>query len=262
MKLKDIFLKTNDKVSLSKKIFNISLVMLILILVLVYSFIKIGYSVSFMEIFEYTPKIIEGIKITIFVSLSSLILSVIIGIILTILRNSKFLPFVYFSKLYVLFIRNTPLLVQIFLFFYIFGTAFNLENRYVLAPIILSIFSGAYISEIIRSSLESIDSKQIETCISLGFNKFQTLFYVIIPQIIRIILPPLSGQFISLIKDSSLLSVISVSEVTKIIEEIISLNFRVIENYLILALIYLILTIPIHYLSRYLEKRFSNGYRD
>lgn len=262
MKLKNIFLKTNDKVSLSKKFFNVSLVILALILIIVYSFIKIGYSVNFKEFFEYAPKIIDGIKVTILISLFSLILSLIIGIILTILRNSKFLPFIYFSKIYVLFIRNTPLLVQIFLFFYILGTAFNIENRYFIAPFILSFFSGAYISEILRSGLESIDSKQIETCVSLGFNKFQTLFYIVIPQLIRIILPPLSGQFISLIKDSSLLSVISVNEVTKTVEEINSLTFRVIENYLILALIYLILTIPIYYLSRYLEKRFSNGYKD
>ncbi len=262
MKLKNIFLKTKDEIYTHQKIINISLVLFILILILVYSFVKINYSVNFKDLFNYTPKIIQGIFTTIIISIFSLIISLLIGIFLTVLRNSKFLPFVYFSKIYVLFIRNTPLLVQIFLFFYILGTAFNIKNRYILAPFILSIFSGAYISEILRSGLKSIDNRQIETSISLGFNKFQTLIYIIIPQLIRIVIPPLSGQFISLIKDSSLLSVISVSEITKTVEEINSLNFRVIENYLILALIYLILTIPIYYLSRYLEKRFSFGYRD
>lgn len=262
MKLKDIFLKTKDEVSTSQKIINIILVILILTSILIYSFIKINYSVNFKDLFNYSPKLIQGIFITIIISIFSLILSLVFGIILTLFRNSKFLPFVYFSKIYVLFIRNTPLLVQIFLFFYVLGTAFNIENRYFLSPVILSIFSGAYISEILRSGLKSIDSRQIETSISLGFNKFQTLVYIIIPQLIRIIIPPLAGQFISLIKDSSLLSVISISEITKTVEEINSLNFRVIENYIILAIIYLILTIPIYYLSRYLEKRFSLGYRD
>lgn len=262
MKIKDIFFKTKEPISLTKKIINISLVILILVFITVYSFIKINYSVNFKDLFSYNSKLISGILITISISFFALIFSLIIGIILTILRNSKFLPFVYFSKIYVLFIRNTPLLVQIFLFFYIMGTAFNIENRYFLAPIILSIFSGAYISEIIRSGLNSIDSRQIETSISLGFNKFQILIYIIIPQLVRIILPTLSGQFISLIKDSSLLSVISVNEITKTIEEVNSLTFRVIENYLVLAAIYLIITIPIDYLSRYLERRFSLGYKD
>ena len=262
MKIKDIFFKSNKPISLHKKIINISLVILILIFIIVYSFIKINYSVNFTELFNYSSKLFQGILITILISIFALIFSLIIGIILTLLRNSNFLPFVYFSKIYVLFIRNTPLLVQIFLFFYIMGTAFNINNRYFIAPIILSIFSGAYISEIIRSGLNSIDSRQIETSISLGFNKFQIFIYIIFPQLIRIILPTLSGQFISLIKDSSLLSVISVNEITKTIEEVNSITFRVIENYLILAVIYLILTIPIDYLSRYLEKRYSIGYKD
>lgn len=262
MKLKDIFFKTKEEISLSKKIFNIILVILILTSIIVYSFFKINYSVNFRDLFNYSPKIIQGIITTILISIASLVLSLIIGIILTILRNSKFLPFSYFSKIYVLFIRNTPLLVQIFLFFYILGTAFNIENRYLLSPLILSAFSGAYISEILRSGLKSIDSRQLETSTSLGFSKFQTMIYIIIPQLIRIIIPSLAGQFISLIKDSSLLSVISVSEITKAVEEVNSLNFRVIENYLILAFIYLILTIPVYYLSRYLEKRFSHGYKD
>lgn len=262
MKIKDIFFKTKEPVSLTKKIINLSLVFLILIFIIIYSFIKIDYSVNFAQLFDYNSKLIQGILTTILISFFALIFSLILGIILTFLRNSKFLPFVYFSKIYVLFIRNTPLLVQIFLFFYIMGTAFNINNRYFLAPIILSIFSGAYISEIIRSGLNSIDSRQIETSISLGFNKFQIYIYIIIPQLVRIILPTLSGQFISLIKDSSLLSVISVNEITKTIEEVNSLTFRVIENYLVLAAIYLILTIPIDYLSRYLEKRYSFGYKD
>ena len=121
------------------------------------------------------------------------------------------------------------------------------------------LFRSAYVSEIIRAGIESINKTQIETARSLAFTKVQTYRYVILPQVVKRVMPPLAGQFASLIKDSSLLSIIAVNEFTKNVQEVDSLTFSPIENYCILAVGYLILTYPISHLSKYLERRFNYG---
>jgi polar amino acid transport system permease protein len=163
--------------------------------------------------------------------------------------------FRYLCTAYVELIRGTPLLVQILVFFYIIGTAYGLTDRYVMGVLILSVFSGAYMAEIIRGGLESIPSAQLETARSLCFTPAQTYRYVIVPQLSRIVLPPLTGQFASLVKDSSLLSVIAVNEFTKNVTEADSLNFATFENYLLLAAGYLLITLPISLLTKRLEKK-------
>src|SRR4029078_10140516 len=106
------------------------------------------------------------------------------------------------------------LLVQIYFYFYVFGQALALNNRYVVGPLILSVFSGGYLSEIIRDGIEGVGTSQIESARAIGLTRPQTYRYVIFPQAIRQILPSLAGQFVSLIKDSSLLSVLGINEFT------------------------------------------------
>lgn len=128
--------------------------------------------------------------------------------------------------------------MQIYLFFYIVGTAWGVENRFVAGVIILSTFEGAYISEIIRGSLLSLEESQLEAARAVGFTQRQTLRYVILPQLITRTLPALTGQFTSIIKDSSLLSMIAVIELTQTIREITAVNFRMFECYLALGLMW------------------------
>ena len=152
-------------------------------------------------------------------------------------------------------IRGTPLLVQIYLFFYIIGTAWGIENRMVAGVAILSVFEGAYIAEIIRGSLLSIDAMQLEAARAVGFTRAQTLRYVVVPQLVARTLPALTGQFASVIKDSSLLSVIAVIELTQTMREISATNFNMFGCYFLLGGLYLVLTLPLTFVSRYFEKR-------
>jgi len=121
----------------------------------------------------------------------------------------------------------------------------------------LAVFSSAYVTEIIRAGIESIEQSQHETAKAVGFTTIQKYRYVIIPQVIKRIMPSLAGQLSSLVKDSSLLSVIAVSEFTLNIQEITAMNFRTYENYFVLAAGYLVITFPISMLSKYFERKFN-----
>ncbi|MBU3194079.1 amino acid ABC transporter permease [Clostridium algidicarnis] len=257
MKFKDLFVKKDKDISLLQKAVNIAIVIILLMAIVFISFKKLGYPFNFSKIIKYRYKFYTGFMMTIVISFFSLILSLVIGTIIASLRNSKILVLNYFSRIYVEIIRGTPLLVQIFIFFYIVAAAAKLENRYIMGTIILSMFSAAYVSEIIRSGVESIEKSQLETAMSLGFTSYQKYRYIILPQVVKTILPPLAGQFVSLVKDSSLLSVIAVSELTKNVQEVDAINFATMENYMALAILYLVLTLPISQLSRRLERKFN-----
>jgi polar amino acid transport system permease protein len=147
--------------------------------------------------------------------------------------------------------------MQIYLFFYIVGTAYGIDNRFLCGVLILSIFEGAYIAEIIRGSLLSLDATQIEAAKAVGFTKKQTISLVILPQMTARTLPALTGQFASIIKDSSLLSIIAVIELTQTVREMTAINFKMFESYLFLGVLYLALTLPITFVSKRLEQKFS-----
>lgn len=167
---------------------------------------------------------------------------------------------IYFLKIiaksFVEIIRGTPLLVQVLIFFYVVASAFGIENRFLNGVIILSIFSGAYLSEIIRGGIEAVGKSNFEIAQAIGLTKIQTYRYVVLPQVLRAILPAIAGQLVSLIKDSSLLSIIAVKELTMAANEMNSATFSTIEAYLPLVVGYLIITMPISFFSKYLEKRF------
>ena len=148
-----------------------------------------------------------------------------------------------------------------YFFYYIIGTAWGVDNRYVAGVVILSIFEGAYISEIIRGGLASIDRQQYEVAKSIGLTPAKTLQLVTIPILMARILPALAGQFASIIKDSSLLSVIAVIELTQTVQEISADNFRMFENYLFVGVLYFILTFAVSLLSGVLERRYNHEYR-
>lgn len=242
--------------SLVKRIFNFIIVVSIVIGILIFSISRLDYDFFWPVILKYRYKFMQGFYMTLVISFFSLISSLIIGIILAFARKSKILIFNYFSRLYVEIIRGTPFLVQIFFFYFIIATAFGLDNKYLIGVIILSIFSSAYVTEIIRAGIESIEGSQLETAKSLGFSTYQKYKFIIIPQVVKRIMPALAGQLSSLVKDSSLLSVIAVSEFTMNVLEVDSLTFRTFENLSTLGLGYLCLTIPISLISKTLERKF------
>ena len=207
-------------------------------------------------IYKYRQKFLQGWLMTILISLASLGLSVCLGLVFRAgPTQPAFWPLRYFSKLYVAVVRGTPLLVQILIFFYVVANAFGVSNRYLVGVLTLSFFSGAYISEIIRAGIESVGKSQLESAQAIGLTRAQTFRYVVFPQALRQSLPPLAGQFVSLIKDSSLLSIIAISEFTLNAQEVNSYTFSTLESYLPLAVGYLVLTLPISLWTRRLEKR-------
>ncbi len=252
-----IFTSDKEKTSLLKAALNMLLLSGALVLVFWFALSKIGVTFRFSFISNFRGRLLDGFLMTVYVSLASLVLSLLLGVVSALMQSSRVLILKYLAKGYVLFIRGTPLIMQIYLFFYIVGTAFGIENRFVCGVLILSIFEGAYISEIIRGSLLSQDSTQLEAAKAVGFTKRQTVRYVLLPQLVASTLPALTGQFASIIKDSSLLSMIAVIELTQTMREISATNFKLFECYLFLGVLYLALTLPITLVSKALERRFS-----
>jgi polar amino acid transport system permease protein len=220
-----------------------------------FSFHQITYRWNWQAVLNYRSLLLSGWLMTLAISIAALILSTFTGVIFAITRRSAILPLRYFGHIYVELVRGTPLLVQILVFFYVVADAFHVGNRYLVGVLILSFFSGAYISEIVRAGIESIGQSQLESARAIGLTRAQTYRYVIFPQAIRLSLPPLVGQFVSLIKDSSLLSIIAVNEFTQAARDINSITYSTLECYIPLALGYLILTLPISLWTRSLEKR-------
>ena len=217
---------------------------------------RIDYRPDFSFLPEFKIRIWDGFWLTVAVSLASMVVSLLLGSLAAGGEMSRWLPLRYLSRAYVVFIRGTPLIMQIYLFFYLVGTAWGVENRFWAGVIILSVFQGAYISEILRGSFNSIEASQLESARAVGFSPVQTLRFVIIPQMTARTLPALAGQFASVIKDSSLLSMISVTELTQTMREISAVNLNLVECYLFLGVLYLILTLPVVLVSNLLEKRF------
>jgi len=214
-----------------------------------------GYVWDWSAVLPYWPKFLNGWKMTLAVSAAALVLSTLLGIAFALARRSSFLPLRYFSRLYVELIRGTPLLVQLMISFYIVANGFGVQNRYVVGVVALALFSGAYISEIIRAGIESVGASQLESARAIGLTPAQTYRHVIFPQAIRQILPPLAGQFALLIKDSSLLSVLGINEFMLAGQEVSSFTYAVFEAYLPLAVGYLILTLPISLWVQSMERR-------
>jgi polar amino acid transport system permease protein len=233
------------------------LVALLLAGVFWFGFSRLGYRFAWSAIYEYRLNFLRGYGTTLLLSLFALVLSLLLGVLFGLGQKSRFLPYRYFSLFYVELIRGTPLLVQILIFFYVIANAAGLNNRFVVGVLIMALFSGAYIAEIIRGGVESIGESQRETARSLGFSPVQTYRYVIFPQVLTRILPSLAGQLASLIKDSSLLSVIAIREFTMAAREMNANTFSTLEAYVPLAAGYLLLTLPISRLTRLLERKFS-----
>lgn len=251
------FFIEDKEIESSKVKKGINLGIALLILASLFAMSLGDYTMNWASLSAYGGKLLAGYQMTLIITFFAMIISLILGFIIAFLNNSRILIVHYLSKTYVEVIRGTPFLVQIIFFFYIITPALGLNNRYFIGVMILAIFSSAYVSEIIRAGIESIGESQHEASRAVGFTTIQKYRYVILPQVITRILPSLAGQLSSLVKDSSLLSVIAVSEFTLNIQEITAVNFRTYENYLVLALGYLLITFPISLISRRLERKYT-----
>ena len=200
--------------------------------------------------------LMTGLWTTLWLSAGASVLALIIGLLTGLARISRNYTLRSLAAIYVEFIRGTPLLVQIFIAYFFIGTVFDL-SRNVAGMGALAIFAGAYVAEIVRAGIQSISKGQMEADRSFGMNLIQAMFYIILPQAFKRILPPLAGQFISLIKDSSLVSVIAITDLTKSGREIITSTFATFEIWLTVAAMYLIVTSVLSQVVFWMERRLA-----
>ncbi len=215
---------------------------------------------------------VNGLKITFIVTIGALILGVIIGLIIAIIRVShdsvvgkkpnfilRFLNSI--SKIYLTIIRGTPMMVQLLIMGFVVMVPQTEFQCIVCGIVTLGINSGAYVAEIARSGIMSIDAGQMEAGRSMGFNYVQTMWYVIIPQAFKNILPALGNEMITLLKDTSLVSVIALRDITKQAQNIVSLTYQAYVPYISLAVIYLVIVIIMTQLLGVLERRLRKNER-
>ena len=208
--------------------------------------------------------LMQGLWLTLKVSIIAIVFGVLIGLFAGIARISSNPALKWSAITYIELIRGSPLLVQIFIWYFVLGTLINnILVRQGIGQIpalwfgvaALACFAGAYVAEMVRAGIQSIHFGQIEAANSLGMTYVQSMRYIILPQALRRILPPLAGQFISLIKDSSLLGLIAIRELTKATREVITTSLQPFELWFVCAILYLILTFSLSMFVQYLERR-------
>lgn len=208
--------------------------------------------------------LVEGLLLTLEVSALAIVLGIVLGLFTGLARISENPALRWGAIAYIELIRGSPLLVQIFLWYFVGGTVINaMLSQYDLAQIsplwfgvlALAIFTGAYTAEIVRAGIQSVHRGQMEAARSLGLTYAQAMRKVILPQAFRRILPPLAGQFISLVKDSSLLGVISIRELTKASREVVTSSLQPFEIWIVCAILYLVLTFTLSMFVQYLERK-------
>lgn len=232
------------------------LVVAVFVAAVAVAFSRVDYDWNWPAVWEYRQKFLQGWLVTVVISLSALVVSGIVGGVAALMLRSRNRLVEATARVYVELIRGTPLLVQLLIGFYVVATAVGLENRYVAGVLLLALFSGAYMAEIFRGGLDAIPRAQIDSARAIGLTPWQSLRLVVLPQAVRLVLPAVAGQLVSLVKDSSLLSVIAISEFTLNAQEVNSFTYSTLESYLPLAAGYLLLTLPLSALARWLEHRF------
>ncbi|EKE02813.1 MAG: hypothetical protein ACD_20C00328G0006 [uncultured bacterium] len=214
------------------------------------------YDFDVNAIIKAFPYIVNGLKITLFISVISSVLALTIGIAIAYFRSQPNSTFKPFAVMYVEIVRNTPLLIQLYLWYK------GLPSLGINLPAIacgilaLSIYTSAYISEVLRSGINSIAQEQHEAARGLGLTQLQVFTLIVFPQALRIIIPPLGSQFINLVKNSSLVSFIAVTDVFYIIYRESVNDFRFLEFFLVGAGIYMLLTGIVAILINMIENKF------
>lgn len=207
-------------------------------------------------IIESIPQLLKGAEFTIYLTVGGLFFGFILGAIFGLMKLSASWPIRKLAGFYIETIRGTPMLVQAMFLYFGLPMAFGFRIPAMIAGIIvIAINSGAYIAEIVRGAVESINKGQMEAGRSIGLNAMQTMRYIIWPQAFRRMLPPLGNQFIISLKDTSLLMIIGVGELLRTGDEIVAVNFRAFEVYLACGLIYLAMTMSISKVLKIIEKR-------
>ena len=227
-----------------------------------------NYSFNWMVLWDYRDLLIQGLIITLKLSIISIILSTIVGIVFGILRLASNLAVRLVASAYVEFFLNTPLIIQLFFWYFALPMIFpesvqmwlwDHNYEFISAIIGLTIYTSTFIAEAVRAGIQSIDKGQQEAALASGLSGFQTMWYIILPQAIRVVIPPICNQFLNLTKNSSLAMTIAVPELTHQAQAIEALTFRGFEAFTAATLIYIALTVTISLLMGRLESWSAKG---
>lgn len=205
--------------------------------------------------------IISACMVTIGITALSFVLALIIAFAVGTLRSEKLpKPLLSLLRAYIEIFRGTPLLIQLFFIYYGLPSIGISMNGLTAAVLGLALNSGAYMSEVVRASVLSVDKGQKEAAMALGYSNFQSLRYIIYPQAIRVALPPLMNSFSNLLKESSLVSVLAITELTRSGQLIYTRTYRAFEIYLTLGALYFLMTYVVSIVSAGFEKRMNRAY--
>ena len=214
------------------------------------------YLYSFTDDGFQLGEIFHGLWATIKLSVTSFALAMVLGLIVALLRLSGLVMGTAVSVGYLELIRNIPLLVLLYLFYYVLGPIFGFD-RYSASILTLAVFHSALISEILRAGINAVPQGQWEAAKSIGMSPYQSYRYIVLPQSVRFMLPPLMGEVVHLIKSSAIVSVIAVAELTTIGRNIISDTFMSFEIWFTVAAVYLVVTLILSVAVSYVEKRYD-----
>ncbi|MDN6195254.1 MAG: amino acid ABC transporter permease [Atopostipes suicloacalis] len=226
-------------------------------------------TIDFTSVWPWIPTFIEGTIVTIVLSLTTVLLGSLIGLVSVLMTQSKIRILNWIASIYRNIIRGTPVLLQLFFWLYalpMIGIRFSNisalgatygSREFITAVAALAVNSGAYVSELLRGGLESVDKGQVEAGRALGLSKRETMFSIVIPQAIRTILPGLGNEFITMIKESSIVSVVGVFDVMYTSNVVKASTYSIFEPLIVVGIIYFILTYSLSFLMKKLEKRLN-----
>lgn len=210
-------------------------------------------------IFSWMPQLLKGAHITVLLTVLAVTTGLILSIFLALGKISKNFVISKLCSSYIFFFRGTPLLMQIFFIYYalpLIIPALTINNRFIAAYIAFSLNAAAYLAEILRAGFQSIDKEQYEEARSLGLTYMQTMWYIIIPQSIRRLIPPVSNEFIMMLKDTSLVSIIALVDIARVTRRIQDTTASTLV-YIPAMILYLIITAVFTYVFKKLEKRYE-----
>lgn len=206
-------------------------------------------------LWPWRTTIIKGWALTVAASIITLFLSIIIGFGLYLLSSSRILTFRYLGDIFNDFVFGSPLVVFVLIIYYFIAVPANLDNRFIAGVVALSLYMAPYMKNLFEGAIKTIDPLQYQAMTVFGFTTYQKYRYIILPQLLKVIIPPLIGNLTFIVKGSSLLNFISVPELYNQITTAQSNTYAVVEGYLLMLIMYLIITIPLIRLTKFFEKR-------
>ena len=220
-----------------------------------------AYDFDFRATWRFRWLYLDGLLMTVAATATAFATGMVLGVGVALLRLSRSLPARHVGDLYVEVIRGTPFIVQVWLAYYLVADVIGVDNRFLVGTFALGVFAAAYMGEIFRAGVESIDRGQVEAARSLGLSRARTLRHIVFPQAFKRMIPPLTGELIALTKESSLLYAIGITEMMAVARQAGKESYRYLEAFIVVAAMYLTLTVPLSLLARQLERRLKRSER-